>query len=80
MIRGSKIQLIHVDEWDGKIDPRYSLDEIDIMCRNCSGNLGQIKHICPKKLVTECSNCGYVATIDTSFMRKTVQKSEGLNQ
>ena len=70
---GSKIELIHVDDWDGKIDPRYSLDEIDIMCRNCTCNLGQIKHICSKKLVAECNNCGYISTIDTSFMRKVKQ-------
>jgi hypothetical protein len=69
MIEGSKIEL--VDFTDTNWDQRYSLSEIDILCRKCNNNLGHIIHICTKQLVTECSNCGYIATIDTSFVHQS---------
>jgi hypothetical protein len=59
----SKIQILSTDE------TRYSKNEIDIFCRACYGNLGDILHICPKKLVTQCRNCNQITEIETGFQK-----------
>ena len=56
-----RIQILKTDA------TRYTAHEIDIMCRECHASLGDILHICPKRLVTKCKNCGEIAEIETSF-------------
>lgn len=67
VLQGGKIPLVKVDHEIENLDPRYSLPEIDILCRNCRCNLGDILHICPKQLVTKCRDCGMVCVIDTQI-------------
>ena len=50
-------------------ETRYTKSEIDIFCRACYGNLGDILHICPKKLVTQCRNCNQITEIETGFQK-----------
>ena len=56
-----RIQILKTDA------TRYTAHEIDIMCRKCHASLGDILHICPKRLVTKCKNCGEIAEIETSI-------------
>lgn len=59
----TKIEIMCTD------DTRYTKSEIDIFCRKCHGNLGDILHICPKRLVTQCRNCYYMTEIETGFKK-----------
>ena len=54
-----KLEVQHTDA------TRYSKSEIDIYCRNCKANLGDIVHICSARLVTRCKNCGELCEIET---------------
>lgn len=49
---------------------RDRLSEVDIHCRFCRGSLGDLLHICPKRLTAQCRNCSGIFTIHTEIGEK----------